>query len=291
MDSIINKSRLSFHAQQIKSLSTIPPVSIKIIELTSDPYSTVQQLSDVIMGDPPLSARLLKTVNSPFFGLRQQVTSVEKAVIFLGFNTIRELATGASVCELFKKSDESPYDRVVLWKHSILCGLIAKELSVMLGTPFQESIFTAGLLHEIGIIMMDQYLHDDLCEAISRSQDENLDFNFLCSDKLGFTPEQLASAVMENWKIPELILKCICYKDNIKALPPVFRQTAAVLFLAEHYCKSKGIYINVNSDPDAEYWEYAKSVLNISETDVAKLRHDAFLKIISYAEQFFNMLF
>ena len=130
MQNHLIKPSLESTIRKISSVSTLPHVALKIVELTSDPTSTAADLESVIRSDPALTARLLKMSNSAHFGLSERILEIRKAVIFLGFKTVKDLALSASVCELFRNSTQiGRYKRTDLWKHSIGVALCSKAIS------------------------------------------------------------------------------------------------------------------------------------------------------------------
>ena len=118
-------------------------------------------IHNIIEVDPPLTAKLLKLANSAFYGYPKTIGEVQEAIVCIGFEAVKELALSQKICELFKKNDLiNNYSRISLWKHSLAVAVFSKLLYRREFAKSGENIYVAGLLHDIGHIIMDQFLHD-----------------------------------------------------------------------------------------------------------------------------------
>ena len=130
--------------RQIKNLPTLPGIVTKLTKMAEDPDTTSEQMGKIISKDHILAAKLLKLVNSAFYGFPQRVSSLSSAIILLGFNVIKSLIISASIFELMESQD------VELWEHSLGCAVVSSVLAKRLGASDPEEISTAGLIHDIG---------------------------------------------------------------------------------------------------------------------------------------------
>jgi len=121
--------------------------------------------------------KILKLTNSAFYGLQEEVHNTKRAIIVLGFQTVKNIALTASVCDLFKSKNKSThFPREELWKHSVAVAVCAKSIAQRVNLDREEDIFTAGLLHDIGIIIEDQYLNTDFIRVLNNPSHEELEF-------------------------------------------------------------------------------------------------------------------
>jgi len=155
--------------KEISHIATLPEVTLKIIELVEDPSSTAQDLHDVISNDPALCTRILKVVNSSFYGLPGQVSSINRAIVMLGLNAVKNIAIAASLAKLFRGGDLTPFFGAKdLWEHSNAVAVASKLIADRLGLGMADEAYLAGLIHDIGIMVEMQYDRSDLIDAIDR---------------------------------------------------------------------------------------------------------------------------
>lgn len=162
--------------QKIDEISTLPHVALRIMEVANDPHSGATDLKSIMEGDAALSARVLRCVNSSAYALRSQITNLQQAIAYLGLKQIRNLAMTISVSELFRKNETiGPYRRSELWRHLVSVGICARMVAMRMKFANFEDMFLAGLLHDVGIILEDQHVHEPFTKVIlSLKQDQTL---------------------------------------------------------------------------------------------------------------------
>jgi HD-like signal output (HDOD) protein len=157
--------------KEISHIATLPEVTLRIIELVEDPSSTAQDLHEVISNDPALSTRILKVVNSSFYGLPGQIASINRAIVMLGLNAVKNIAIAASLAKLFRGGELTPFFSAKdLWEHSNATAIACKLISDKLGMGLADEAYLAGLIHDIGIMVEMQYDRSDLIDAIDRCE-------------------------------------------------------------------------------------------------------------------------
>jgi putative nucleotidyltransferase with HDIG domain len=197
--------------QQIEDISTLPHIAMRIVEVINDANTAASDIKQLMEGDPALSARVLRCVNSSAYGLRAKITNLQQAICYLGLKQIRNLAVTVSVGNMFKKEVTiGPYRRSNLWKHLVAVGICARLIAMRLGLPNFEDCFLAGLLHDIGIILEDQHLHKYFCQLI---QTLDLKKNLAENEHpiFGFDHTQLGAKIATRWNFPGGILDAIQY--------------------------------------------------------------------------------
>lgn len=196
------KPALEAVARRVTEMSTLPQVALQVLEVARDPESGAADLTNVVEGDPSLSARVIRIVNSAAYGVRQTVTNLHQAISFLGFNQIRNLAITASVSEAFKKDDPvGPYRRSNLWRHMVSVGICARLVARRCGIRNFEDAFLAGLLHDLGLVLLDQVAHPEFCRVM-QSLDPARSLCEVERDVYGFDHCQLGDCIGEIWRFP-----------------------------------------------------------------------------------------
>jgi len=195
--------------KEISHIATLPEVTLRIIELVEDPSSTAQDLHDVISNDPALCTRILKVVNSSFYGLPGQVASINRAIVMLGLNAVKNIAIAASLAKLFRGGDLTPFFGAKdLWEHSNAVAIGSKLIADKLGLGLSDEAYLAGLIHDIGIMVEMQYDRSDLIDAIDRC---DVGVNGVparglieCEDEVfGANHTDFGYGLCKKWKFPE----------------------------------------------------------------------------------------
>jgi len=189
--------------EKIDEISTLPHVALRVMEVANDPEAGAIDLKEVMESDTALSARVLQCVNSSAYAVRSQITNLQQAIAYLGMKQIRNLAMTISVSELFKENDSiGPYRRSELWRHLVAVGICSRMIAMRLKFTNFEDVFLAGLLHDVGIILEDQHLHDFFLEIIpSLKGDKTL--ATVEREHLGFDHMMLGEKVAQAWGFPE----------------------------------------------------------------------------------------
>jgi putative nucleotidyltransferase with HDIG domain len=202
LDTLVNR---------IQDISTLPHIITKTIEVVNNPDSSALDLKEVIETDAALSARILRCVNSSAYALRQSITNLGQAISFLGMREIRRLALTASVAEMFAKDETiGSYRRRDLWKHMVSVGLCARLIAMRQKIADFEDVFIAGLLHDIGIVFEDQYVHERF-RSVVQSLDAGKTLCEVERKHLGFDHTKLGAKVAEIWHFPESVKAAIGY--------------------------------------------------------------------------------
>jgi HD-like signal output (HDOD) protein len=194
---------------RIHEVSTLPHVALRVMEVAGDPKSGACEVKEALEADAALSARVLRCVNSSAYAVRTRITNLQHAIAYLGIQQIRNLAMTASVSELFRNDTTvGTYRRVGLWRHLVSVGIGARLIAMRSRFANFEDVFLAGLLHDVGIILEDEHLHEGFCKVI----DSHTEGTTLCERErrcLGFDHTELGGAITEAWKFPEGVVATV----------------------------------------------------------------------------------
>lgn len=201
---MLNTIDTSKHTHDIPSL---PAVVNDIIETLNDDDSNIESLTGKIMMDPALSARVLKIANSPFYGLSGKISSLKEACIVLGAYSIKNLAVAAGIVNNLKKSGNA-LNFSKLWEHAVGTGVAAKIIAEKLGAD-HEIAFTAGLLHDVGKIVLDTNYPDEYKKVMEYRAKEDCFILEAEKETLGITHTEIGDITARHWKLPDLIVDVI----------------------------------------------------------------------------------
>ncbi len=226
----------------LDSLPTLPHVAAQVMELSMSARGGVREIAKILESDPALTSKVLKVANSAFYGLKQQVNSLELALVVLGMSEISHLVMSVSVFTAFPDiPGKKTFDREKFWMHSAGCGHFARIISRRLGEPaLSGEVFVGGLLHDIGKIVLDEKAHDTFTDIFTRAQEEDRAIYDVEKEVLGFTHEEVGLVLAEKWNLPISIQEAIsCHHHPEEAEKSPF--TVAVVRMADLFCKAKDI--------------------------------------------------
>lgn len=205
---------------KFQNSKTLPHVAIRVTQMVNDDNSTMRDFEEIIQMDPVLVSRLLKLVNSPFFGLSGRVESIAKAVVMVGMKNLRNLVAVEALRSMFNDDEGSAgFSRQHLWLHSatvaILCDMIGKRIF----GDAREDLFLAGIIHDIGLIAEDQVVGDKLREACQLYQPGKNTIIGCEREVIGTDHAEVGFKLAKEWKMPQEVLSAIRYHHNVDKTP------------------------------------------------------------------------
>jgi len=234
-----SESRLERLFSRISEVSSLPSVALQIIELANDPKTGADDLLEAVRSDPALAMRLMRTVNSSYYALDEKVSDLKQAIMLLGFNEVRNLALTAYMAQLFKDTaGHGPYTRRGLWNHMVGSGMVARLLAQTCDAIPPQEAYLAGLLHDVGLILIDQYLHEPFCRVLDALTPDT-PLVEVETRILGFDHARLGRFVAEKWNLPEHLTEAIGCHHDPKNSSPRHRETVYIVTLANFFCHLK----------------------------------------------------
>ncbi len=205
-----NPYRIKQITEKIMGLPTLPTVVSKMIELVDNPKTSAASLANLISTDQALTARILKLANSAYYGFSREIYTVNMAIVVMGFNAVKEMGLSLSVFDVFKDlSTIRHFDVTQYWQHSIGCGVAAKMMARRYQYRIAGEAFVAGLLHDIGKIVVNQYLPKEFVEIMNRVADSNESLDDAETAVLGTQHGQIGSWLVDRWRLPVIISESI----------------------------------------------------------------------------------
>lgn len=216
---------------QVSQLVSLPEVWVRVNELLNDANSTAGQLGEVVGLDPALTARLLKMVNSSYYGLRSRVERVSQAIAVVGTDDLRSLVLATSAVETFRKVPTDLVDMTTFWHHSVCCALAARRLGELRGEIGRERLFVAGLLHDVGQIVLYGEVPEVAAQALAGAVAGGRPLHEVEREVMGFDHAEVGAALLAAWNLPESLVEAVgCHHKPGRAHS--FPLEAAVVHLA-----------------------------------------------------------
>ncbi|MDD4952622.1 MAG: HDOD domain-containing protein [Desulfovibrionaceae bacterium] len=184
------------------SLPSLPQIFFELQTALARPTASASDLARVIGRDPGLSALLLRMVNSAFYSFPSRIDSISRAVTVVGVRQLSLLAMGSSVMDLFKDIHGSALDLKGFWMHSVACGTVARELCRVCKTEKPERCFVAGLLHDIGLMVLAKSAPEALGQALDLARAEGLPLHLAERRLMGFDHARLGGMLLQKWRLP-----------------------------------------------------------------------------------------
>ncbi len=233
-----NKAIVTKAIAAVGEIATLPEVTVKIIEVVEDPKGTARDLHNVIKQDPALSAKVLKVVNSAFYGLPGQVASVDRAIVLLGLSAVKNISIAASISRMFKSGNQLEYfDAKQMWVHSLAVSVCAKNICIAAGdVAGHDEVFLAGLIHDLGILIERQAFPEQLNEIARRASTNGENWLDLERELIGPTHQELGDALTTKWKFPRHLRAAVGYHHNPEELSDELTRIGMIVHTADILC-------------------------------------------------------
>ncbi len=271
----------------------IPPLSPtvgKILQICNDPRTSPTDLNQVISLDPVLMGKVMRLINSAYYSLPNQVTSLVRAIIMLGINTVKNLALSTAVLSTLRdKNNFQAINMDGFWRHSICTGVTAKMIAARrkVDPKLREGYFMAGLLHDIGKLPLNNRLSKDYLEAIALTDREHLPLFESENRVLGMDHQEAGHLVIDNWKLGPDIGDAVCFHHQVEqytgeyvellytvAVANLFANTFNIGFSGDRYPRQVQARVLERLGID---WEYLEEIEGPVSAEIEKAQ--IFLKI------------
>jgi putative nucleotidyltransferase with HDIG domain len=263
--------RMSISPRELVSgtieIASLPEIFLRVNEMIDSPRHSAADIGRVISHDAALSARLLKIANSVFYGFPSQIDTISRAITVIGTRELRDLILATSVMRTFKGLPNELVTMEDFWRHSICCGLAARSLAAQRGEQLVERYFVAGLLHDIGSLLIFRKIPELAREALLRAQYNNVPLYRAEQEVLGFDHAAVGVEILRKWKLPEHLQESTEFHHN-PAMAQRFPRDTALVHIAD--VVADALQYGNAGDPhvapmDPEAWKLA----NLSDDTVS----------------------
>lgn len=241
------KSSIKFLMESSHRIGTLPLVFHRLVDALNNDNSTIEEIAQIIATDTALTARLLRLVNSPFYGLAYKIDTITRAVVMVGTKQLVILAMGTTLLTTFRGLPLSLINMQSFWSHSLSTGAAARILARHAGLPQAESFFVAGLLHDIAKLLVYTQLPKHALYMMTEARRQKLLVHSLEEETLGFTHEKLGEALLAVWRCPQdLVQRVARHHSPLSEDSPVeelILPTANMLSQALGYGSSGEIFL------------------------------------------------
>ncbi len=191
---------------------TLPTIYQTLSDVLANPRSTAADVAEVISEDQSAASKVLKAGNSPIYGFHGRISTVSQAIVFIGFEEVRNLIIAMGIIDIFRSVKEnSLLNPVDIWKHSIAVGTITRIIGKHLGASNLENYFLAGILHDIGKLLFLKFIPDEYAKVVNYAIDNNVSAREAENEILGVNHIVAGEILAEKWKLPPTLKDAIRY--------------------------------------------------------------------------------
>lgn len=195
----------------VDKMPAFPKSVQRVVQLTSDINAPAKEIVRVIESDPIMTVKILKVINSAFYGLSQKITSIQRAVVIIGLNTIKNMALSVAAMGFLNPSNKADFNTQDFLLHSLTTASICRLLAERLEIPQSEcsDFFVAGLLHDFGKIIFAEFYPEQFKLALEKSAQQNIALHLTESEFIGMNHAEAGKLLAEKWELGELLINAI----------------------------------------------------------------------------------
>lgn len=272
-------------------LASIKGVVTGIVKMINRSDSNVKDLKELIQIDPPLSAKILKVANSAYYASPRTISEIDQAIIWIGFDALKEIVLTQKVGEIFSNAElVEGYSREMLWKHSLAVAILVKLIYRREFGQKGETAYAAGLVHDIGIIVLDQLMHPDFVRIMGEAKKQRQTISQAESIVLGYDHADIGKVLTRHWNFPVEMCKSIGFHHEPETEDPQYARLAKTLFIADWLAFESGHTVGQGKKPgqlvfekytdDLKLSSYAlKSIVHFMQQDLARIEDKGVFKI------------
>ncbi len=235
---VMNRSLADTHPRDLKGmmidLPTLPVVYQELFRKMQDPQVAVPEIAEIITQDQALATKILHMVNSAFYGYKQEIRTIARAVVILGFQAVRSAALATSVFEYFKGEESGGIDMAKFWEHSVAVAAACKVMAAASGNKQPEEAFVVGLLHDVGKLIEKRHFPDDFDHIVAVAGRQRLSW-YACERQLFQVDHAtIAKVLFRSWNFPPSVVEAV-YMHHVPEMSRQHPQLTALVHLADDF--------------------------------------------------------
>ena len=267
------KSVVAEAVSKIGDIATLPEITLKIIEVVENPKSTARDLHAIIKNDPALSAKILKVVNSAFYGLPGQIADMNRAIVLLGLSAVKNIAIAASISRMFKGDKPHPhFTSRDLWRHSVTVAVASRRLALAAGNKSgAEELFLGGLIHDLGILVERQAFGDRFLRVVDKCHQSGIDLRTAEAEEFGADHQDFGMGLGARWKFPKHLVSLIGYHHVPELLGDTERRLVSFVRIADILACQENLGFSMGCAGD-EITNEMLGVCGLNEDHIGEIR-------------------
>ncbi len=251
-------------------LPSFPAIAARVIEMCGDDNVSIRELGEVLAQDPAISTKILRTINSSFYGLRHRITTVERATGMLGLNAVKMLALGFSLVPQLKSMGGEDFDPGFLWKRSLFASVGAHTIGRELQFPHHEEAFISGMLQDLGVIVLLQALRGKYVKVLEQTVHSHGKLRMLELEAMKLDHAEVGEALAQKWILPPILISVIRHHESPDEVEPEYQPLVRSIALG---AKAADCFLGPTEQQDARtraYLRYAKQWFDLDQDRAGK---------------------
>ncbi len=244
-----------------KVLPTVPAAASRAIQLLNETDVDMGEVADILLSDQVMAARVIRIVNSPLYKLLQEIDSVRTALIYLGPQRVFEIILTSCFLELTDIKGNSPLKLQHCWEHAFGVGLVAKKLASWDDTIKQEQAYIAGILHDIGEVILSQQRRNEFTRVLVLARERDLDLHQAELEVFGTSHAEVGALLAEQWRFPEEFIDVIMHHHD--TAPDQMAPLTRLIHLADQICLNVGFCCKYESSEQRRGEVYGLQMLDL----------------------------
>lgn len=215
-----------------KNLPSIPKVLFDVTKLLNSPSATTLKLAELISKDTGLTTKVLAVANSPLYGIKRKVSSIEFAIIVLGQQEVKDVVTAISLADSFRLAPSPNFSPIEFWVHSMVAGAAAKNITQNLGFTFGSDAFVAGILHDMGILVIYNFMNKEYEAIYKIAAEKHLPLIEAEKQILGITHQEIGKFLAERWNLPVQLCDTLNYHHTPSL--STYKELTSIIHLVDY---------------------------------------------------------
>jgi HD-like signal output (HDOD) protein len=264
----MEKDQIRAALQNLDDLPVPPAVAIRILEIIEQDRADIKELAQVITYDPSISAKILRLANSAYYGFTRKIASVQQAIVLLGFNTVRSLTLSIAIFETLSSRGHTrgSLDRQQLWLHSVGCASAAQSLGKLGKLSSRDVAFTAGLLHDVGKLVLDTLFPSLYHQVLQKVSDDHVTFYEAERDIFGTDHAEVGGWLGQRWKFPPMIAEPIAAHHTVEETAEEYLEIVVTINTADTIVQTA--QIGLSSEAPSSYHYEVLNRIGLSEQSI-----------------------
>ncbi len=250
----------------IIQLPALPSLAFEVVEMVDDPKTSAAQLGKLIAADQALAGKVLKIANSPFYGFPKKISTIDFAIIVLGFDALKEIVISIALVRSLQKKADGYFNTKTFWDHSISTGVIARRLARDIGYRVTGEVFVAGLIHDMGISILNKYFNPEFRRIVDITREMGLSFAEAEESVLGVTHAEIGGWLGERWNLPDQLVETIRFHHTPEKAE-ANKKLVSIVHCADVFAKQL-MTEKVEYDSDLTFNEEALETLQLNDQNL-----------------------
>ena len=242
MDTTVLMEKAQQLVEQIDDLPTIPVGATQVLQLLDQPDVQIEEVADLMLSDQVMTARVMKMINSPVYKPEHEITSLKRALVYLGLRHIREVALTTSLISAFDEN-KGAMEVSAFWEHSFGVGMVSKIIAKKVGYPDLEKAYIAGIIHNLGVVFLSNFMRDDFQKVLDRIKDKPIKMIDAEIEQFGTSHCEIGLCMARKWNFPEAYCEVIAlhHTPSAATIDPVL---CAIVNLSDLFCSVRELDYN-----------------------------------------------